>query len=180
MTLAKGAQQPFLGSAAGSPSAISSVEIQKMVFNWQCNSSRCHYVGACCCRHKCFGWDGSHVLHHAILSRGRASMPIIQNGRMQMKVEMMEPFLSRYMDIGAAGLFRDGYVEGFWNPCHLPLGPLFADNLLLAQKHPDIGMKKLRQVVAAWLMAGPYHSLSFQGLVVFPLGVVPKKEASKF
>lgn len=101
-------------------------------------------------------------------------------GTTPVRVERMRPFLSRYPDKHAAQLLDSGFTSGFKIPCSLEAAPPIAKNLRSALAHPTVVAEKLGKEIQLGRMAGPFTSVPLAGLVVSPLGVVPKKEPNKF
>lgn len=101
-------------------------------------------------------------------------------GRTPVRVERMRPFLSRYPDRKAAQLLEAGFAFGFKIPCSLTAAPPMVTNLRSALLHPTVVSEKIEKEVSLGRMSGPFTSVPLQGLVVSPLGVLPKKEPNKF
>lgn len=69
---------------------------------------------------------------------------------------------------------------GFRILCSLTTVPPISDNLQSARLFPEVVTEKLQKEVSLGRMGGLFSSLPLAGLIVSPLGVVPKKEPSKF
>ncbi|XP_071980513.1 uncharacterized protein [Engystomops pustulosus] len=96
------------------------------------------------------------------------------------KLLEMEPYLSRYPELEKATLLRGGFGEGFRIPAPRHAVPFTTRNLKSAYQYPGVVRKKLSKEVELGRMAGPFADIPIAGLIVSPLGVVPKKEANKF
>lgn len=105
---------------------------------------------------------------------------LLTRGMTPVKVERMQPFLSKYPKRKAALLITEGFREGFKIPCSLAVVPPVARNLKSALQHPGVVGEKLEKEVALGRMGGPSEAKPLNDLVVSPLGVVPKKEPNKF
>lgn len=91
-----------------------------------------------------------------------------------MKVEKLAPFPSRYPDQPADRLLFQGFSAVFLIPCALASVPPIPANLQSARLHPSLVSAKL----ALGRMAGPFTAPPLDGLVIFPLAVVPKEPNS--
>lgn len=96
------------------------------------------------------------------------------------RLEKMLPFLNRYPDRAAAQLLESGFREGFQIPSSVREIQPVAENLRSALRHPEVVSAKLSKEVALGRMAGPFPDPPLPGLIVSPLGVVPKKEVGQY
>ncbi|KAM9326863.1 LOW QUALITY PROTEIN: uncharacterized protein PAF06_003101 [Gastrophryne carolinensis] len=104
----------------------------------------------------------------------------LEKGSSPVIVGKIMGWLNRYPDKEAAGLLGSGFQEGFVIPCSVPPSGTFRRNLKSARQHPGVVRDKLAKEVGLGRMAGPFVTPPIPGLVVSPLGVVPKKEPGKF
>ncbi|XP_041442566.1 uncharacterized protein LOC121401560 isoform X1 [Xenopus laevis] len=86
-----------------------------------------------------------------------------------------------YPDKEAAVFLAKGFLDGFKIPvAQTPPPSKIYKNLKSAGQHEDVLKQKIEKEVKAGRMAGPFEVIPIEGLVVSPLGVVPKKEQGKF
>lgn len=111
--------------------------------------------------------------------RGVPGMPV-EKGTMPVKVEKMLPFLNRYPDTAMVELLEAGFREGFCIPSEVREIPPVSGNLHSTLLHQEVVSAEVFKEVALGCIAGPFPVSPLGGLVVSPLGVVPKKELRQF
>ncbi|XP_072286680.1 uncharacterized protein [Pyxicephalus adspersus] len=126
------------------------------------------------------GVAGPTVLPVASGTEKDARATLLVKGRTPVMVERMAPFLNRYPDRAAPRLLELGFKEGFRIPCSLGAPPPRVRNLKSTLARPSVVTAKLAKEVELGRMGGPFAKPPIEGLVVSPLGVVPKKEPNKF
>lgn len=97
-----------------------------------------------------------------------------------MMVSRMLPYLREYPDRAAAAVLESGFRDGFIIPCSFAESDGSSRNLSSVGLRPEVVSDKLFKEVRLGRMAGPFSVIPFPGLVVSPLGLVPKKEPGQF
>lgn len=122
-----------------------------------------------------------HTPSYAVSNKERVAQGTsLEKGMMPVRLERMLPFLNRYLVRVAAHLLETGFKEGFRIPSSLREVLPVAENLRSALLHPEVVSAKLFKEVALGCMAGPFPAPPLPGLIVSPLGVVPKKEVGQY
>lgn len=85
-----------------------------------------------------------------------------------------------YPDRKAAAFLESGFRSGFPIPCGMASSDVVPRNLSSVRLRPEVVSEKLRKEVSLGRMAGPFAFVPVPGLVVSPLGLVPKRDPGQF
>lgn len=95
-------------------------------------------------------------------------------------IDLLQDLLEDHPDKNFSSRLCSGLREGFTIGYKGPRSPKIAKNLRSALQHPLIIEENLLEEVELGRVVGPFESPPFTNLQVYPLGLVPKKNSSKW